>query len=281
MLAHSDRLGALALLGAPAGAGLLLGAAFGPTGLAVAVPTVLGGAALAWFGGSGVALRAVGAQPVGEAQQPVLHSIVRELCTAARAPMPRIYVWPSPAPNAFATGRDPRHAAVCTTEGLLAVLDERELRAVLAHELSHVQHRDTQRASVAGVVAAGLLVLASVAVLSPRREEEATHRALLSVLLGALAAGVVRLAVGRSRELRADTCAAVLTGDPRALSRALRKLDAGAQLMPMSPGRWLAATGHLMIADPAPGRTVGRLLRTHPPMAERIARLESLAAQAD
>lgn len=277
MLAHTDRLGALAVLGAPAGAGLLLGAAFGGTGLLVATPAVLVGAMAAWFGGSGMALRAVRARPVSEAQQPLLHSIVRELCTAARAPMPRIFLAPSATPNAFATGRDPRHAVLCATEGLLAVLDERELRAVLAHELSHVQHRDTQRASVAAAVAAGLLVLANVAMLSSRREEEAPRRALLGVALGALAAGVVRLAVGRSRELRADTRAAVLTGDPQALSLALRKLDAGTQLMPMSPAHRLAATGHLMIANPAPDHGVGRLLGTHPPMADRIARLDGMA----
>ena len=254
----------------------------GTTGLTVALVVSLAVNGIAYFHSDKLALRSMRARPVGEAEQPEIYRIVRELSTAARQPMPRLYVSPTQAPNAFATGRNPRHAAVCCTEGILAILDERELRGVLGHELSHVYNRDILISSVAAGLASVLMYLTYLAWFLPigRSEDDdgpGPLGFLLLLVVGPLAAGVIRSAISRSREFQADASGAAVTGDPLALASALRKLEMGTRALPLPPEPGLQTTSSMMIANPFRREGVANWFSTHPPMAERIARLEQLA----
>ncbi|MBW3068810.1 MULTISPECIES: zinc metalloprotease HtpX [unclassified Actinomyces] len=234
--------------------------------------------AYAYWNSDKLAVRSMGAVEVSEVQQPVMYAVVRELSTAAGQPMPRLYVAPTMSPNAFATGRDPQHAAVCCTQGILQLLNQRELRGVLGHELSHVYNRDILTGSVAAGIA-GVISSIATGIMwfgggRDRRDSNALVLLLLA-LLAPLAASLTQFAVSRTREYDADHDGAVLTHDPLALASALHKLETGVAAAPMRQDPRLEPVSAMMIANPFGG--VRSLFATHPPMAQRIARLEQMA----
>ncbi|MCL1899809.1 MAG: zinc metalloprotease HtpX [Promicromonosporaceae bacterium] len=226
-----------------------------------------------------IAIRSMRAVEVSEVEQPAMHRIVRELSAAAGQPMPRLYVSPTMSPNAFATGRNPKNAAVCCTQGILAILDERELRGVLGHELMHVYNRDILTGSVAAALAGVIAMFARVLMFGGGRDRRGGSPILqiLTIILVPIAAMIIQLAISRTREFSADEGGARLTGDPLALASALRKLDRGVQAAPLPDDPRLEAVSHMMLANPfRRGGGMSRMFATHPAMDERIRRLEAM-----
>jgi heat shock protein HtpX len=241
-----------------------------------------------YFFSDRIALASAGAKPVEERELPNVYSIVRSLTERENMPMPRIYLIQSAQPNAFATGRNPSHAAVAVTSGILQMMDYQELEGVLAHEISHVRNRDILIATIAATVAAALSFLMRMALWGgfggddrQRNDPISLIVGLVSIILAPLAAMVIQLAISRSREYEADHSGATITGSPLALARALGKLDAGTARIPMAMN---PSTAQLFIADPLKalgqrggGGGLSRLFSTHPPVAERIERLTDMA----
>ena len=260
---------------------LIGGAIAGRQGMIVAlIVAAVMNVASYWFSDK-IVLAAYRARPVDEAQAPRLYAIVRRLATKAGIPMPPVYVIPSDTPNAFATGRNPHHAAVAVTEGIMRILNEDELEGVLAHELAHVANRDVLISTIAATLAGAITYLAYMAqwaaMFGGRRDDEEGSTnpiaALLLAVLAPVAAMLVQMAVSRSREYQADASGARLAGRTGGLINALGKLQTANQLAPMDAS---PATAHLFIVNPLSGQSLMKLFATHPPLEERIARLRAM-----
>jgi heat shock protein HtpX len=263
------------------GGGLLFRSTGVIIGLLVAL--VMNGAA--YFFGDKLALAAAQAREVSPAEAPMLHLLADRLATQYQVPKPRVYVSPDPSPNAFATGRNPRHASICVNQGLLQILDQEELYGVLAHEFAHVRNRDILISTVIAVLAGAITLLAQLGQFTlwfggGDREGEGQNPLaligiLLFVILAPIAALLIQLAVSRSREFEADHTGAEVSHDPMALANALRKLQRATQVVPAQTAQ--PAFAHLYIVNPLSGQTLGGLFSTHPPLEERIRRLEAMA----
>ena len=262
------------------GARLFFGTQAVPFALGIALVMNLG----SWWFSDKIALRFAGAKPVTEAEAPDLYRIVGKVARIAELPTPRLYVIDQPAPNAFATGRDPQHAVVAVTRGILEIVNERELTAVLAHELGHVRNRDTMVMAVVASIAGAISYLAQMAQWSmwfgggDRDDRDSGQLGMIGMILGIIllpiAAMLVQLAISRSREYGADDQSVALTQDPIALASALHKLDTYSKKVPLPVN---PAVAPLFIVQPLLPGGMSRLFATHPPIAERIARLEKMA----
>ena len=251
----------------------------GPQGLIMAFAFAAALNFASYFFSDKIALRMHRAQPVSESEAPQLYAVLAELTQRAGIPMPRVYVIPEMQPNAFATGRSPQHAAVAVTQGLLRIMDRDELKGVLAHELSHVRHYDILISSVAATVAGALSIIARFAgyalLFGGRdRNEGGGMSGLFFMIVAPIVAVLIQLAISRSREFAADEAGARLAGTPTGLVSALRKLESTTAQVPMVTAQ--PTTAHMMIANPLGRSALSKLFATHPPMEERIARLESM-----
>ncbi|HEX6165366.1 MAG TPA: zinc metalloprotease HtpX [Acidimicrobiales bacterium] len=252
---------------------------WGGTGAVIGLAVGLAFVGFSYWNSDKLAIRAARAQPVTEQQMPEYYAIMRELTQQAGMPMPKLYVTPDQQPNAFATGRSPDHAAVAVTQGILRILDWNELRGVLAHEISHVGNRDILIGSVAAAIATGITLIATFlrfsAFFGGGRDDDNNPLALLALaILAPLAAGLLQMALSRSREFEADRTGARLIGDGESLARALQKLEAGARQVPMDID---PAHASAFIVNPLTGRKMSfaNLWRTHPSTDDRVARLRS------
>ena len=271
------------LLGAMTGLLMLIGGLMGGRGgleMAFLLAVVMNFGSY-WFSDK-IVLAAYGAKPLDATNAPELYSIVNELAQSAGIPMPRLYMIDSDTPNAFATGRNPKHAAVAVTRGIMRICDREELKGVLGHELSHVINRDILTSSIAATLAGAVMILASFvrwgAIFGLGRSDEDEGGGLVGLILigilAPIAASLIQLAISRTREYQADASGARLTHNPLYLANALRKLEASNERMPLDAS---PATAHLFIVNPLSGGGISRMFSTHPPIEERIRRLEHMA----
>ena len=257
----------------------------GPSGAAIFLLIALVLNFGAWWFSDKLALRMSGAREVTEAEEPELHSMVEHLSMLARLPKPRVYVIENESPNAFATGRNPEHAAVAVTTGIQRLLSKDELAGVMAHELAHIRNRDTLISAVVATIAGAITWIANMLQWTAifggfgRDDEEGGNiiGMLALAILAPIAAMIIQLAISRSREFSADATGARILGDPLPLASALEKLQSGVQHRPMAQTN--PATQHLFIVNPIAGVRVSKLFSTHPPTEERVARLQQMALQ--
>jgi heat shock protein HtpX len=261
------------------------------SGLFVAIGFLIGGSSTAlfflflaalmnlgsWFFSDKLALKMSGAKPISESEAPRLYQIVRELCTRAALPMPKLYMIPQDQPNAFATGRDPKHAAVAVTRGITQLLSEDELRGVISHELAHVKHRDILIQSVAATIGAAITYLGYMLMWFGGGDDNNSPLGLIAmlalVLLAPIAATIIQLSISRQREFAADAGGAEISGNPESLASALLRLEEGAKAIPMQVNQ---AAEPLYIVKPFRGGGVASLFSTHPPIEERVRRLRQM-----
>ncbi len=235
-----------------------------------------------WFSDK-IVLRMYGAQPVSEAEAPELYSIVRSLVQKAGLPMPKVYIIPGETPNAFATGRNPEHAVVAVTQGIMRLLSREELSGVIAHELAHIRHRDMLTGTIVATIAGAISMLAQMAQWAlffggSRRDDDeggSPIAALVMMIVAPIAAMLVQMAISRTREYEADAGGAKIAGSPSGLANALLKLERGNQVIPMENAK--PATAHMFIVNPLHGGGLMNLFSTHPPIAERVKRLQEMA----
>jgi len=234
-----------------------------------------------WFSDK-IVLRMYKAQPVTEAEAPELHGMVRMLVQKAGLPMPKVYIIPDETPNAFATGRNPEHAVVAVTQGIMRILSREELSGVIAHELAHIKHRDMLTGTIVATIAGAISMLAQMAqwsmIFGGRRDDDdggSPIVALVMMIVAPIAAMLVQMAISRTREFEADKGGAQIAGGASGLANALLKLEKGSQLVPMTDAK--PATAHMFIVNPLTGGGLMKLFSTHPPIAERVARLNEMA----
>ncbi|WP_293759885.1 zinc metalloprotease HtpX [uncultured Aquitalea sp.] len=261
--------------------GLIGGMVGGKSGMLLALLFAGGMNLFAYWNSDQMVLRMYNAQEVDGQSAPEFYSMVAELSQRAGLPMPRVYVIHEDQPNAFATGRDPEHAAVAATTGIMRMLDYRELRGVMAHELAHVKHRDTLISTISATMAGAVSALANFAMFFGGRDENGRPvnplAGILVALLAPLAASVIQMAISRAREFEADRGGAEISGDPLALANALQKIEYYAQGIAMPPAQAHPETAQMMIINPLSGGGMGDLFRTHPHTEERVARLQAMA----
>jgi len=256
----------------------------GKSGMTMALVMAFGMNFITYWFSDKIVLKMYGAQPLSEAEAPELFAMVRRLAQRAGLPMPKVYIMDQDQPNAFATGRNPEHGAVAVTTGIMRILSREELEGVLAHELAHIKHRDILVGTVAATIAGAISYLAQMAqwamIFGGRSSDEERGgnpiAALVMMIVGPIAAMMVQMAISRSREYGADAGGAEISGNPLHLAGALRKLHMASQRIPMDAN---PATSHMFIVNPLSGGGLLKLFSTHPPMEERIARLEALKSR--
>ncbi|NTW99362.1 MAG: zinc metalloprotease HtpX [Geobacteraceae bacterium] len=260
---------------------LIGGAIGGKTGMTFALIMAFGMNFISYWFSDKIVLKMYGAQEVTEAEAPELYGMVRRLAHRAELPMPRVYIMNEDQPNAFATGRNPEHGAVAVTHGIMRILSREELEGVVAHELAHIKHRDILVSTVAATIAGAISYLAQMAqwgmLFGGRRDDDDGGNpiaAIVMMIVGPIAAMMVQMAISRSREYGADEGGARIAGEPLYLANALKKLHMASQRIPMEDAT--PATSHMFIVNPLTGGGLLKLFSTHPPMEERIARLEAM-----
>jgi heat shock protein HtpX len=262
------------------GIGFLIG---GQSGMVVALVVAAAMNLFAYWNSDKMVLSMYGAREVDERSAPELVSLVRQLAGAAGIPMPRVYVMENPQPNAFATGRNPEHAAVAVTSGLLNTVNREELSGVLAHELGHIKHRDTLLMTITATIAGAISMLANFGFYFRGRSNNSGNigfvGSLLLLILGPLAAGLVQMAISRTREYEADREGAEISKRPLALASALEKIAGRAEQIPNMPAERNPASAHLFIVNPLSGARMDNLFSTHPNVENRVARLEEIARE--